>query len=97
MFDSSMPGLLSSIIYFVFKGFYLFECVFSNMSLRNLFAFFFKALYLFDCIFLYIYNEIIYILFKGLYHLHEMRFKAIICSSDVLGYLGLSVVGKVDS
>ena len=75
MFDSSMPGLLSSIIYFVFKGFYLFECVFSNMSLRNLFAFFFKALYLFDCIFLYIYNEIIYILFKGLYHLHEMGFK----------------------
>jgi hypothetical protein len=24
---------------------------------------------------LYIYNEIIYILFKGLYHLHEMGFK----------------------
>ena len=38
---------------------------------------------------------IIYILFKGLYHLHKMRFKVIVLLFRCVRYLGLAIVGKL--
>ena len=71
---------------------HLFDCEGSGDFLHFFKGFF----YLYDCVFLYFFEGIIYILFKGLYHLHEMGFKSQSCSSCMLGNPEIAVVRKLD-
>ena len=71
--------------------------VFFYISLRSFFFFPFKGVYLFDYVFLCFFKECIYILFKGLYHLHDIKFKVTVSFFRCVGYPRLAVVGKLGS